>query len=198
MPDAEPPPSALIWMDLEMTGLDPATDVILEAVAVVTDGDLRELAVSPLFVIHQPEAVLAGMNEWCIEHHGRSGLTQASRESSVDLDEAETQLLAFVATHAAAGASPLCGNTIHQDRAFLARHMPRLEAHFHYRNVDVSTLKELVRRWYPDLPRFEKPETHRALDDVRQSIAELRFYRERLFVPASAITPAGGPAPASR
>ena len=186
MPDADRPPSALIWIDLEMTGLDPATDVILEAVAVVTDGDLRELAASPEFVIHQPEAVLAGMNDWCIEHHGRSGLTRASRESTTSLAAAEDQLLAFVASHAQPGASPLCGNSVHMDRAFLARHMPRLEAHFHYRNVDVSTLKELVRRWYPDLPRFDKPEAHRALDDIRQSIAELRYYRERLFVPAPA------------
>jgi oligoribonuclease len=179
-------PSILVWIDLEMTGLDPGQDVILEAVALVTDADLNEAAASAEFVVHQPEAVLTGMNEWCIEHHGKSGLTKASRESLLSMADVEEQLLAFVSAHAKAATVPLCGNSIHVDRAFLARQMPRLEAWFHYRNIDVSTLKELVGRWYPALPRFQKSEAHRALEDIRQSVAELRYYREQVFRAAGA------------
>jgi oligoribonuclease len=181
MAEPEAPPSPLIWVDLEMTGLEPETDVILEAVVVVTNAELEELAVSETFVIHQPDSVLDSMNAWCVEQHGKSGLTRASRASHLSTDAVQEALLAFVAQHAKAGEAPLCGNSVHQDRAFLKRHMPELEAFFHYRNVDVSTLKELVRRWYPAIPRFEKPETHRALDDVRASLAELRHYRQLVF-----------------
>jgi oligoribonuclease len=171
----------LIWIDLEMTGLDPERDVILEAVAVITDGDLNEIAVSDTFVVHQPESVLASMNAWCVEQHGKSGLTAACRASTRTTAEVEQALLAFTGPHAKASEVPLCGNSVHQDRAFLRREMPKLEAFFHYRNIDVSTLKELVKRWYPALPKFEKAESHRALDDVRASIAELRYYREQVF-----------------
>jgi oligoribonuclease len=174
-------PSKLVWIDLEMTGLDPARDVILEAVALVTDADLNEMVASPVHVVHQTDEVLTGMNDWCIEHHGKSGLTQASRESRLSAAEVEELLLAFVSAHAVAGVVPLCGNSVHVDRAFLTAQMPRLEAWFHYRNIDVSTLKELVGRWYPGLPRFAKTEAHRALDDIRQSVAELRYYREQVF-----------------
>ncbi|MFN0145520.1 MAG: oligoribonuclease [Dehalococcoidia bacterium] len=177
----QPVPPVLTWIDLEMTGLEPESDVILEAVVVVTGIDLVEVAASETLVIHQPDNVLDGMNAWCVSQHGKSGLTAACRASRLTTAEAEQQLLAFLRQHAKDGAVPLCGNSVHQDRAFLRRHMPTLEAFFHYRNIDVSTLKELARRWAPALPKFDKPEAHRALDDVRASVAELRYYREHLF-----------------
>ncbi len=178
------PEAPLVWMDMEMSGLDPATCEILEVAVIITDGNLNELAIGPEIVIHWPNAVLDAMDGWCTEHHGKSGLTAAVRASTTTLAEAETALLAFLQEGTPKGASPLCGNTIHQDRAFLQKGMAAVDAHLHYRNVDVSTLKELVRRWYPDLPKFEKRETHRALDDIRESIAELRYYRERVFTEA--------------
>ena len=177
----EPVPPLLTWIDLEMTGLEPDSDFILEAVVVITDCDLAEIAVSDTLVIHQPDATLDSMNAWCVAQHGKSGLTAASRLSALTAGQAEQQLLAFLRAHAKDGEVPLCGNSVHQDRAFLRRHMPALEAFFHYRNIDVSTLKELARRWYPALPKFDKPEAHRALDDVRASIAELRYYREHIL-----------------
>jgi oligoribonuclease len=172
----------LIWIDLEMTGLRPDHDSIIEIATVVTDRDLNVVAEGPSLAIHQGEAVLATMDEWNQRQHGGSGLLARVRASRTDVASAERQTLAFLAAHVPAGASPMCGNSICQDRRFLARWMPALEAHFHYRNIDVSTLKELAARWYPQLPsQFSKRAAHLALADVHESIAELRFYRERLL-----------------
>ncbi len=175
-------PQNLIWIDLEMTGLDPELDVILEIATVVTDAQLNVLAEGPSLVVHQSDEVLAGMNAWCIEHHGSSGLTQRVRESRIDTAEAERRTLDFLAQWLPAGVSPMCGNSIGQDRRFLLRYMPQLEAFFHYRNLDVSTVKELAARWAPAVREgFSKNSVHLALDDVYESIAELRYYREHLF-----------------
>jgi oligoribonuclease len=172
----------LIWLDLEMTGLDPATDHILEIATIVTDQDLHLLAEGPVIAIHQPESVLAGMDEWNQTHHGASGLIERVRLSRTDEAAAETRTLAFLADHVPAGASPLCGNSICQDRRFLARFMPRLDAYCHYRNLDVSTVKILALRWAPAVAdSFKKASRHQALDDIRESIAELRHYREHLL-----------------
>lgn len=172
----------LIWLDLEMTGLDPATDHILEIATIVTDQDLRILAEGPVLAVHQPESVLAGMDEWNQTHHGASGLLGRVRASRTDEAEAEAQTLAFLSDHVPAGASPLCGNSICQDRRFLARFMPRLDAYCHYRNLDVSTVKILALRWAPAVADgFKKASRHLALDDIRESIAELRHYREHLL-----------------
>ncbi len=176
---AQAPP--LVWIDLEMTGLDPDRCTILEIATLVTDGDLRIVAEGPEIAIHHPDAVLDAMDPWCIEHHGASGLTDACRRSEIDLAEAERRTLAFLERHCTPGTSPLCGNSVWQDRRFLARYMPKVEAFLHYRIVDVSSIKELASRWYPDLAPFEKKETHRALDDIRESVAELAYYRQRVF-----------------
>lgn len=174
-------PAPLVWIDMEMSGLDPETCAILEVAVLITNGELEEIAEGPDIVVHQPQAVLDAMDEWNTKHHGESGLTARVQASPVSLAEAEEQVLAFVAAHTEKGASPLCGNSVHQDRAFMARYMPRLNAHLHYRNVDVSTLKELVRRWYPTVPLPQKKEAHRALSDIRESVGELRYYRARVF-----------------
>jgi oligoribonuclease len=174
-------PAPLVWIDMEMSGLDPSTCRILEIATIITDGRLEILAEGPDLVVHQPDAVLDAMDEWCTRHHGESGLTAQVRASSVSEAEAEHQTLEFLARSTQAGASPLCGNSVHQDRRFIARYMPNLDAFLHYRLVDVSTLKELQRRWYPELKAPPKHETHRALDDIRESIEELRFYRAALF-----------------
>jgi oligoribonuclease len=175
----------LIWVDLEMTGLDVANERILEIATIVTDGELNVIAEGPELVVHQPPAVLDAMNDWNKKHHGESGLVDRVRASSVDDAEAERQTLAFVAQHVPARSAPLAGNSIHQDRLFLAAYMQQLEAHLHYRNVDVSTVKELVRRWYPTEydARPKKKGSHRALDDIRESIEELRYYRSATFKP---------------
>ena len=174
--------SNLIWIDLEMTGLDTFNDRIIEIATSVTDKDLNILAEGPVFAIYQPEAVLAGMDEWNQTQHGGSGLLQRVKDSSISEAEAEAQTLAFLAQYVPAGASPMCGNSICQDRRFLARCMPSLERFFHYRNLDVSTLKELAKRWKPEvLAGFTKNSSHLAMDDVRDSIAELQFYREQLL-----------------
>ncbi|MBG4900483.1 oligoribonuclease [Pseudomonas aeruginosa] len=171
-------PQNLIWIDLEMTGLDPDRDVIIEMATIVTDSDLNTLAEGPVIAIHQPEEILAGMDEWNTRQHGQSGLTQRVRESTVSMAEAEAQTLAFLEQWVPKRSSPICGNSICQDRRFLYRHMPRLEGYFHYRNLDVSTLKELAARWAPQVREsFKKGNTHLALDDIRESIAELRHYR---------------------
>jgi oligoribonuclease len=173
----------LIWIDLEMTGLRPEHDSIIEIATVVTDRDLNVIADGPELAIHQGEAVLAGMDEWNQTHHGASGLLARVRASGIGAAEAERQTIAFLAQHVAAGASPMCGNSICQDRRFLARWMPALEKFFHYRNLDVSTLKELAARWYPQLAGgFSKRSAHLARADIYESIAELRHYRERLFI----------------
>ncbi len=175
-------PQNLIWIDLEMTGLDLDRDVIIEMATIVTDSDLNTLAEGPVIAIHQPEEILAGMDEWNTRQHGQSGLTQRVRESTVSMAEAEAQTLAFLEQWVPKRSSPICGNSICQDRRFLYRHMPRLEGYFHYRNLDVSTLKELAARWAPQVREsFKKGNTHLALDDIRESIAELRHYRDHFI-----------------
>jgi oligoribonuclease len=177
-------PDNLAWIDLEMTGLVPETDRIIEVATIVTDRDLNVLAEGPVFAVHQSEAALAAMDEWNQRTHGASGLIQRVRASSVAEADAERLTVEFLSEWLAPGSSPMCGNSICQDRRFLARWMPGLERFFHYRNLDVSTLKELARRWHPGaLAGFTKSSTHQALDDVRDSIRELRHYREKLFVP---------------
>lgn len=169
----------LIWVDLEMTGLDPDTDRILEIATVVTDKDLNVLAEGPTLVVHQSDALLDGMDEWCTTHHGQSGLTQRVKDSDLSEAEVEQQTLDFLNDWVEPGASPLCGNSIWQDRRFLIRYMPKLDSYCHYRNIDVSTLKELARRWRPELlDGVHKKGSHRALDDILDSINELRHYRE--------------------
>ncbi|HET7675742.1 MAG TPA: oligoribonuclease [Gammaproteobacteria bacterium] len=172
----------LIWIDLEMTGLDPDNDRIIEIATLVTDKHLRPLAEGPVLAIHQSEAALAGMDEWNVSHHGASGLIARVRESRVSEAEAEKQTLEFLRAHVPERASPMCGNSICQDRRFLARWMPALEKFFHYRNLDVSTLKELAKRWAPDIASgFKKESAHIALSDIKDSIEELEYYRRTLF-----------------
>lgn len=166
-----------------MTGLNTQTDRIIEIATIVTDSQLDILAEGPMLAIHQSDAVLAAMDDWNRKQHGESGLIGRVRASTTDEGEAEQLTLEFLSQHVAKGKSPMCGNSICQDRRFLARCMPELEAYFHYRNLDVSTLKELGRRWYPEQVKgFNKSSTHLALQDIRDSIEELRFYRQRLFV----------------
>jgi len=168
----------LIWIDMEMTGLLPDSDRILEVAILITDPNLNVVAESPSLVVHQPDEVLAAMDAWNQGVHGKTGLIERVRTSTLDEAEVERLALAFVAEYVPASASPMCGSSICQDRRFLARWMPRLEAYFHYRNLDVSTLKELVRRWRPDLAKgFLKQGRHEALADIRESIEELRYYR---------------------
>ncbi|GAB4353651.1 MAG: oligoribonuclease [Gammaproteobacteria bacterium] len=172
----------LIWIDLEMTGLEPDRDTIIEIATVVTDSQLAVVAEGPVLAIHQPDSILEGMDEWNIQHHGASGLIERVRQSEVTMAEAERQTLAFVRQFVPPRASPMCGNSICQDRRFLARWMPELERFFHYRNLDVSTIKELARRWYPDVAMgVVKQGRHEALADIRESIEELIYYREQLF-----------------
>ncbi|MCY1270329.1 Oligoribonuclease [compost metagenome] len=172
----------LIWIDLEMTGLNPDTDVIIEMATIVTDSELNVLAEGPTIAIHQSDEILAGMDEWNTRQHGQSGLTQRVRESRISMAEAEAQTLAFLEQWVPKGKSPICGNSICQDRRFLYRHMPQLEAYFHYRNLDVSTVKELAARWAPKVrDGVKKSSSHLALDDIRDSIAELKHYREHFF-----------------
>ena len=172
----------LVWLDLEMTGLEPDTDKILEIATIVTDSELNILAEGPVFAIHQPDEILDNMSQWCIEQHGKSGLTQRCRESSVDLATASEKTIEFLAQYVPAGKSPMCGNSIGQDRRFMFVHMQQLEAFFHYRNLDVSTVKELARRWKPEvLNSFTKKGSHLALDDIKDSIAELVHYKSHFF-----------------
>lgn len=172
----------LIWLDLEMTGLDPSSDRILEIATIVTDIHLQVLDEGPVIAIHQDEDILAGMDDWNCEHHGASGLLERVRASQVTEAEAEAATIAFLTHYVPAGASPLCGNSICQDRRFLARWMPRLEAYCHYRNLDVSTLKILAQRWAPQVANgFRKESRHLALDDIRESIGELRHYRDHFL-----------------
>ena len=172
----------LIWIDLEMTGLDPEENVIIEISTIVTDGDLNVIAEGPVIAVQHDKNTLDNMNSWCIETHGNSGLTERCLSSSISLSEAEQQTIAFLEQHVPQGVSPLCGNTIGQDRRFLVKYMPELSAYFHYRSIDVSTIKELCRRWQPTiLDGFEKKGAHLALDDSRESIEELRFYRQHVF-----------------
>ncbi|MBU0656855.1 MAG: oligoribonuclease [Gammaproteobacteria bacterium] len=172
----------LIWIDLEMTGLDSFNDVIIEIATIVTDKHLNELAQGPVIAIHQPDEALAKMDDWNQKQHGGSGLVARVKASEWSERQAELATLEFLQQYVPAGASPMCGNSICQDRRFLARHMPELEKFFHYRHLDVSTLKELANRWVPELAeKFKKDSKHLALDDIRDSIDELKFYREHFI-----------------
>lgn len=174
----------LVWLDMEMSGLNPEKERILEIAMVVTNGDLEIVAEGPVLVVHQEDALLDGMDAWNKGTHGRSGLITKVKESTLTEEVAEKLCLEFLAKHLKAGASPMCGNTIHQDRRFMARYMPKLEAYFHYRNIDVSTVKELCRRWQPEIAKsFAKQQAHTALADILESIEELRHYREKFFIP---------------
>ncbi len=175
-------PNNLIWIDLEMTGLDPDNDVVIEIATIVTDAHLNVLAEGPVLAIHQSDATMDNMDEWNTRQHGSSGLTQRVKESTVTEVEAAQQTIEFLRQYVPANASPMCGNSICQDRRFLYRHMPELERYFHYRHIDVSTVKELVKRWAPQLMKgFEKKGAHLALDDIRESIRELEYYREHFI-----------------
>jgi oligoribonuclease len=181
-PPASPNETHLIWVDMEMTGLRPEVDRIIEVAVVITDSRLEVLAQGPVLAIHQPDSVLAAMDAWNTATHGRSGLTERVRASTVTEADAQAQLIAFLRAWVPAGKSPMCGNSICQDRRFMARTMPELEAYFHYRNLDVSTVKELCKRWRPEVARaFAKRSAHTALADIEESIDELRHYREHFF-----------------
>jgi oligoribonuclease len=181
--DAKSRKQNLIWIDLEMTGLDPEKDRIIEIATIVTDGDLNTLAEGPVIAVHQSNELLDSMDEWCTKTHGENGLTERVKASTVSEREAELQTIAFLKEYIDAGVSPICGNSIGQDRRFLVKYMPELEAFFHYRNLDVSVLKELAIRWNPKVLRgFEKKNTHLALDDIRESIAELKHFRKKFLV----------------
>jgi len=176
------PSENLIWIDLEMTGLDPQRDTIIEVATLVTDKHLNLLAEGPVIAVHQSDAVLDSMDEWNQRIHSESGLIARVKASEYSLRDAEQITLKFLREWVEAGKSPMCGNSICQDRRFMARLMPELEAYFHYRNLDVSTIKEIARRWYPDVATgLNKQSTHQALDDIRGSIAELNYYREHLL-----------------
>lgn len=175
-------PEHLCWLDMEMTGLNPEHDRVLEIAMIITDKNLNILAQSEVYAIHQSDEVLNNMNEWCITTHARTGLTQRVRESTFTEAIAEAELLQFMQQWIPPQSTPMCGNTIHQDRRFLARYLPQLEAYFHYRNLDVSTLKELARRWHPAIAKgVVKRGSHKALDDILESIEEMRYYRDHFL-----------------
>jgi oligoribonuclease len=175
-------PTYLVWLDMEMTGLYPDSDRVIELACVVTDAHLEVVAEGPVIAVHQSDEVLAGMDKWNTSTHGKSGLTERVRISTVTEAAAETEMIAFLSQYLPERTSPICGNSICQDRRFLARHMPQLEAWFHYRNLDVSALKELCKRWRPELAaQFRKAQRHEALADIYESIDELKFYREHFL-----------------
>lgn len=172
----------LIWIDLEMTGLDTQNDMIIEIATIVTDSELNEVAVGPMLAIHQSDEIMGNMDQWNTNQHGKSGLTERVKNSTLTATDAEKETVEFLRQYVPKGVSPMCGNSICQDRRFMARLMPELENYFHYRNLDVSTLKELAKRWAPSISKnVVKQSSHLALDDTRDSINELRFYREHLF-----------------
>lgn len=172
----------LIWVDLEMTGLEPNVDRVIEIATIVTDKELNILAEGPVIAIHQSDEQLAKMDDWNQKHHGESGLVDRVRASQYSEDDAVAMTIEFIAQYVPKGVSPMCGNSIGQDRRFMNKYMPKLEDHFHYRNIDVSTIKELTRRWKPELMNgFTKRGTHQALVDIQESIAELQYYRAKVF-----------------
>jgi oligoribonuclease len=174
--------TGLIWIDMEMSGLDPDRDKVLEVAIVITDAQLNTVAEAPVLVVHQDESVLGSMDAWNTSTHARTGLTQRVRASTLTESEVERSMLSFVSQYVPQGLSPMCGNSVHQDRRFLARYMPQLEAYFLYRNLDVSTLKELARRWRPELlGGIVKAGKHEALADIHESIGELKYYREHFL-----------------
>ena len=174
----------LVWVDMEMSGLLPETDRILEIAMIVTDGDLNIVAEGPVLVVHQEDAVLDRMDAWNKGTHSKSGLIDKVKASTLTEADVEAECLAFLKQHVKSSISPMCGNTIHQDRRFMNRYMPKLEAYFHYRNIDVSTIKELCKRWQPEVAKgFSKQQAHTALADIIESVEELRYYREKLFIP---------------
>ncbi|MFB9886512.1 oligoribonuclease [Balneatrix alpica] len=174
----------LVWMDLEMTGLNPDVDRILELAVIITDQDLNVVVEGPVWAVHQPPEVLAAMDEWCTRTHGESGLTARVEASRISEAQLEQELLAFLQQHVTQGSSPLCGNSIWQDRRFIAKYLPQVDTWLHYRLIDVSTLKELAKRWQPQLPAgFKKTGAHLALADIQESIAELRYYRQNWLLP---------------
>jgi oligoribonuclease len=172
----------IVWMDLEMTGLDPVKDKIIEIATIVTDGQLEIIATGPCLVINQPADAFDRMDDWNREHHTKSGLWEKVIASTLSIEEAEEQTLAFLKPLVPAGKCPLAGNSVWQDRRFIANYMPNLDQFLHYRLIDVSTLKELAKRWYPKAQHWSKKNSHRALDDIEESINELKFYREQLFI----------------
>lgn len=176
-------PNALIWIDLEMTGLDTDNDRIIEVATIITDSQLQIVAEGPVLAVHQSDEILNGMDEWNTKTHGKTGLVERVKASTLNESAAEQQTIEFLEQYVPKGKSPMCGNSICQDRRFLARTMPTMEAFFHYRNLDVSSIKEIAKRWKPGiLPGFTKKNTHKALDDIRESIEELRYYREHFIV----------------
>ena len=171
----------LVWIDLEMTGLDIVNDQIIEIATLVTDGELNLIAEGPNLAVHVSDEAIAGMDEWNTRHHHRSGLVDRIRAEGVTVDEAQAQTLAFLRQHVEPNTAPLCGNSVWNDKRFLEKQMPDIVDFLHYRMIDVSTVKELARRWYADVPRYEKKGAHLALDDIRESVEELRYFRERVF-----------------
>ena len=183
-PNAPPASEHLIWVDMEMSGLDPEKERILEIAVIVTDAHLNTIATAPVWVVHQDDTVLDAMDAWNKGTHGRSGLIDKVKASTIDEAAAEAECIAFLKQHIKPGIAPMCGNTIGQDRRFMAKYMPKLEAFFHYRSIDVSTLKELCKRWHPELVKgFTKKQAHTALADIEESIEELKYYREKFIVP---------------
>jgi len=184
IPKTPPASEHLIWVDMEMSGLDPEKERILEIAVIVTDAYLNTIATAPVWVVHQDDVLLDAMDAWNKGTHGRSGLIDKVRASTTDEATAEAECIAFLKQYIKPGISPMCGNTIGQDRRFMAKYMPKLEAFFHYRNIDVSTLKELCKRWHPELAKgFTKKQAHTALADIEESIEELKHYREKFIVP---------------
>lgn len=172
----------LVWIDMEMTGLDPEQCVVLEIASIVTDKNLNIIAQGPVIAVHQSDDILNGMDEWCVKTHGATGLTQRCRDSQISVQAAAQETIKFLQQYVPAGKSPLCGNSIGQDRRFLVKYMPELEAFFHYRNIDVSSIKELTARWKPEIAKgFVKKGVHLALDDIIESIEEMKYYRETVF-----------------
>jgi len=174
----------LVWIDLEMSGLDPEKDVILEIATIVTDKDLRILAEGPNVAVKTPDSILTTMDEWNTKHHNSSGLVARIKRSQLDIKQAEEATIKFLSPYTSPSQNPLCGNSICQDRRFLYKYMPKLSEWLHYRNIDVTSLKELHARWFPHLEEFKKQEKHLALDDIRESIAELEYYRKHMILPS--------------